>query len=209
MATKIEVANRALSKLGESRITSLDDNTKASRAISAAFDIVRDDEIRAHGWSFAMRRVQLAASTESPAYEYAFAYPLPTDCLRVWMIGDWYCNSPSIADYRGAGDGFYTIEGRSILTSEARSPDSVPGPLRLRYLAKVEDTTQWDANFIEAFACRLAIEVCDELTQSTTKKSGMWQEYDQAIRRARRVNAIELPPEYVADDTWLLSRFRN
>lgn len=209
MATQIEVANRALSKIGAARITSLDDNSTPSRAISAAFDIVRDDEIRAHGWSFAMRRAVLAASTDTPAFGGAYVYPLPSDFLRLWMLGDWYWLGPDMSDYRGAGCLPYTIEGRALLTNEARSPDAVPGPVRVRYLAQVSDTTLWDSNFVEAFACRLAVEICDELTQSSTKKNGMWQEYDQAIRRARRTNAIELPPEYIQDDTWVLSRFRN
>ncbi len=209
MATQIEVANRALSKIGAARITSLDDNNVQARAVSAAFNIVRDDEIRAHGWSFAMRRTVLSASTETPAFGGAYVYPLPTDCLRLWMIGDWYWMGPDMSDYRASGDPVYTVEGRSLLTSQPRPADAVPGAVRIRYLAQVADTTQWDANFVEAFACRLAVEIADELTQSATKKNGMWQEYDQAIRRARRTNAIELPPEYIQDDTWVLSRFRN
>lgn len=209
MATQIEVVNRALSKIAVARITSMDDNAVAARAVSAAFNIVRDDELRAHGWSFAMKRVTLAAATEPVEFGGAYAYPLPTDCLRIWMVGEWYWNGPDLSDYRGGGFAPYSVEGRNLLTSQSTTADAVPGAVRLRYIRKVDDTTQWDANFVEAFACRLAIEVCDELTQSATKKSGMWQEYDQAIRRARRANAIELPPEYIQEDTWVLARFRS
>ena len=209
MTSQIEVANRALSKLGESRITSLADDIKAAREVSAAFDSVRDAELRAHGWSFAMTRAQLAADVVPPAYGYAHSYQMPTDLLRIWQTGEWYWSGPDLSDYRNSDGAPYVIEGRSILTSEGRSSTGTPAPLRIRYLRRVTDTGLWDATFVEAFACKLAIEVCEALTQSQSKKSTAWNEYDIAIKRAMRCNAIELPPEYVSDDSWITARWRG
>ncbi|UQO04930.1 hypothetical protein L0Z13_11605 [Burkholderia multivorans] len=63
-----------------------------------------------------------------------------------------------------------------------------------------------DALFREAFACRLAVEACESLTQSSTKRQAAWAEHDRAITEAIRVNAIELPSQPIGDDTWLESR---
>ena len=64
----------------------------------------------------------------------------------------------------------------------------------------------WDALFVEAFAARLAFECAEDITQSTSKKDIAWQDYKQALREAKLVDAIENPPEPLPDDAWLLSR---
>lgn len=211
MTSKIAVANRALTKLGADRITSLADNTKEARTVSQMFDTVRDDELRARAWSFSKTRVQLSADVAAPVFGYEFAYTLPFDCLRIWEVNETFWNGPDLADYRSPGWKPYTVEGRKILTSavDRDTLTGTPGPLRLVYLKQIEDTTQWDANFVEAFACRLAAEMCEDLTQSTTRRQLAWEEYDQSIKKARRAQAIELPPEYIADDSWMLSRLRG
>jgi hypothetical protein len=208
MTSKIAIANRALTKLGAARITSLEDDQKEAREVSSMFDIVRDAELRARAWSFSMKRVQLAAEVDTPVFGYSFQYPLPSDCLRIWMVGDYFFSGPELADYNNGNTAPYTVEGRKILTNRSDSSGVSPGPLRLRYLAAIDDTNQWDACFVEAFACRLAAELAEPLTQSTTRRQLAWEEYDQAIQAGRRANAIELPPEYMADDSWVMGRFR-
>lgn len=202
MTSKVAIINRALTKLGADRIVSTVEDSKEARDINATFDIVRDDELRAHRWSFAKRRAQLAASVTAPLFEYSHQFPLPVDCLRVLMVGDLW-PGVDFSDYRTGPAGLdWRIEGRNILMNDE-------GPLDLVYLARVEDTTTWDASFIEAFACRLAAEVCESITQSSAKRQLAWEEYDRAIIKARRAGAIELPPQQIADDTWILGRVRN
>lgn len=198
MASKVEVANRTLSKVGDSRITALTDNTKQAREINASFDIVRDAELRDHRWSFAKKRAQLAASATAPVFGFTKAFPLPTDCLRVLRVGD---VSPGVdlANARNGDSSAFAIEGRQILTDDA-------GPLNVIYIARIEDTTQWDASFVEVFAARLAYEVCDALTASATRKEALAAEYKERVTTATRANAIELPPQPIEDDSWVLTR---
>ena len=59
MASEVDIANRALSMLGEARITALSDNNKAGRAMNARFDLLRDAELAAYPWRFSINRVQL------------------------------------------------------------------------------------------------------------------------------------------------------
>lgn len=198
MASQVEIANRALTKLGAARIISFADDNKQSRSVNSMFNVVRDAELRAHLWSFTIKRDSLPALTTTPAWGYEYEYQLPPDCLRLLEVDDIY-PGPNLDDYRNANTQEFTIEGRKILTNK-------DAPLKIRYVSRVADTTQWDATFVEAFACRLAMEMCEDLTQSSSKKESVKDDYNTAIMMAIRANAIELPPQDLPDDSWVMSR---
>ena len=198
MASQVEIANRALTKIGEARITSLADNVEAARTISSMWDVVRDAELRAHNWNFSITRASLAALVTVPAFRYAYEFQLPSLCLKIIQVGEYY-PGPSMSDFRNAPEAPYQIEGRKILTD-------YPAPLYIRYVASITDTGTWDALFTEAFACRLAMESCERITQSNTKKQSAQADYKLAITEAVKADAIENPPEPLPDNTWLLSR---
>lgn len=205
MASQTEICNRALDKLGTASITSISDNVEAARALNRCWNLIRDAELRRRRWSFSIKRANLAAHVTAPLYQYGAAYPLPVDCLRVLSLFG-YDIGPNLSDYLSGQGQPYVIEGRSILygTPGAGSYSALP----LRYIASIEDTTQWDSAFTDAFACRLAAEIAEKITQSPDKRKLAWQEYQQAIAEAKRANAIELPADYIADDTWVMARVR-
>jgi hypothetical protein len=205
MASQTEICNRALDKLGAQSISNIADNAEVARVLNRAWNLVRDDELRARKWSFAIKRASLAASVTPPTYQYGANYPLPVDCLRVLSLFG-YDIGPNLSDYLNGQGQPYVIEGRAILygTPGAGSYAAIP----LRYLARIEDTTQWDSAFTETFACRLAAEVAEKITQSSDKRKLAWQEYTQSLGKAKRANAIELPPDYIADDSWVMARVR-
>lgn len=198
MASVIDVANRALTKLGAARITSLSDDNKQARAISSCFEDLRDAELRQNRWTFAIKRASLAALATAPLYGYEYSYALPSDFLRLDLIADQY---PSVVmdNYINTEISDYMIENNQILTNLA-------APLEIRYGCVVEDPQQWDALFREALACRLAAEICEDLTQSSGKREQAWKEYQRALQAGKRANAIERPPTALPDDTWIFSR---
>lgn len=199
MASQVDIGNRALSKLGEARIISFDDETKNAREIKAAFEIVRDAEFRAHRWHFTKKRTTLPALSTAPAFGWERQFQLPSDFLQVIQVG---YGSPAVdlSSIRTATVPEWEIEADSVLLSNAEAP------LALRYVARIEDTTRYDATFVEVLSCRLAIEVCEALTQSTTKKESAKDDYKQAMLVAIRANAVEKPPQYLDDDTWVAGR---
>ena len=201
MTSKVAIINRALTKLGTTRIVTVSEDTKEAREMAATYDIVLADELRKSRWSFAIKRTNLAADVTAPEFEYSHRFLLPSDFLRALMVGYlWPGYDPT--DYRNGPAGQdWAIENGYILYNS-------DGPLRLRYLSLVTDTTKFDASFVEALACRLAAETCEAITQSSEKRQLAWQEYNQAITGAKRAGAIELPPNQIADDTWVLSRLR-
>jgi len=199
VASNIQITNSALTKLGATRITSLSDNVKSAREINAVFELRRDHLLRSHNWSFAMERTTLPALDDAPAWGYAYMYQLPTDCVRVVQVNDaWVV--PGLADYTSGPDSEpYKITGRRIETD-------IGAPLKLRYVKRITDAGSFDASFVEVFAADLAYQVCEALTQSNTKREQARNDLRQALLEAVRSNAIELPPEAIPDDSWILSR---
>jgi hypothetical protein len=198
MASVIQVANRALTKLGSARITSLSDDVKAARSISSCFEDLRDDELRAHRWQFAMKRTTLAALADAPAFGYNYQYALPSDFLRIDMVDDRF-PAAIMDNYIDAEYLEWTLEGNVILTD-------IAAPLKLRYIAQITDPTLWDENFREALASRIAMEIAEDLTQSESKKASAAKDYDRSIRQAIRINSIERPAVMPPDNSWVISR---
>ena len=189
MASVIDICNRALQKLGAERITSLTQNSVSARACNLAYEHVRDAELRSHTWNFSIKRAGLAADADVPAYGFDHKYTLPSDCLRLL---------PN--DYQeGAYSSDWKVEGRKILTND-------DAPLNIRYISRITDTTQYDALFIEALACKMAMEMCEELTQSNSKRELAYKEYINTMRDARRMNAFENNPAEQQTDGWVTAR---
>jgi hypothetical protein len=198
MSTVVEIANLALTLLGESRIMALTDNSKPAREINAVVDQTRDALLAGYNWSFAKTRAQLPASTDVPAFEYARKFPLPVDCLRLTFVSDYYVGL-DLTDYRGGPTELFTIEGRDILTNEG-------APLNVKYIKRITDSTNFSANFSYSFAAKLAEALAETLTQSDTKRARAAEMFAKEIRLAVRAGAIELPPQKLADDEWVMSR---
>jgi hypothetical protein len=195
----VSIANLALTKLGEARIISFGDDTKAARTMTALYEITRDAELRRRKWRFSLKRASLPALTASPEFGYAYAYQLPSDCLSILSVGD-VAPGVDLSDYRtGIDMGLYSLEGRQVLTD-------LGAPLSLRYKARITDPTQFDIAFVAALAARLAYEAAEDLTQSASKRQQAGEDYKVALREAVAANAIEVAPEPMADNSWLLSR---
>ena len=197
-ASNVAIANLALTKLGDLRILNLTDNTKPAREVNAVFDMARDYLQRRFSWRFCIKRANLAADVSTPLWDWSYQYQIPTDCLRIIQVGQWY-PSPDLSDLISTGGQEYVVEGKNILSNQA-------GPLKLRYLSRVTDPVQFDTAFDMAFSAYLAYLVAEPLTASAESKQMAYQDYRNAVKDAVIANAIENPPESLADPTWILAR---
>lgn len=193
MADYVSVANKALSLLGENdQLRDPDDDSASARAIRAVWDTVRQEVLRDHPWNFAIRRKQLTASASWQGIGYAYAFPLPAgaeQCLRLLEILE-----PKIR----ADD--YSLEGGQILCDDL-------GPIAIRYVADVPDVTKWDALFVDAFASKLAFQICDRITGDLSRQSSMEAIYQRTLKKAKGVDAKENPPVPFEDSSWVTARY--
>lgn len=193
MASKVSIANRALSKLGDARILLLSDESNQARVLNSMFDEVRDAEIRRHRWKFALKRASLPALADAPAWGFAYQYPLPADFLGLVQVGEYYVRTGQ------KQKASWSVEGGHILTD-------AEAPLLVRYSARIDNPGLYDPLFVEVLACKLALEACEALTQSSGKKQAAMEEYKFALTEAVRQDAIENPPDELPWGSWLDAR---
>jgi hypothetical protein len=189
MASKVEIANRALQILGAKRIVSLTEDSRNARAINAAFEPVKRAELRKHPWQFATKRVQLAAEASAPLFTRSSSFALPSDFIRLLPP------DPEV----NFNDLDWIIEGRNIITNDG-------APLDVRYIWDVTDPNTMDVLFREALSAKLAEQLCEEITQSNTKIATASALYKDVIADAKRANAIEKVAEKPPEDEWVTCR---
>lgn len=189
MASEVGICNRALQKLGAKRITDLTDDNVNARACNAAYEAVRDALLEDHFWNFAIERAELAADATAPAWGRANAYQLPSNFI---------CLAPNYPE-----DNFnskdWIIEGQKIITDDA-------DPIYIRYVKRVTDPNFMTSLFREALSTKLAFELCEELTQSNTKKAQLEKDFSMIIARAKRSNAFQQVSQQPPEDTWVTVR---
>lgn len=183
--TDLEIANKALAKLGLREISSFDSQEEAARVAKAVYGTTRDFELSTYQWAFALKRMEIPADADAPAFGFAYQYSLPTDFLRL----------EGIYNPGGLDRDAYEIEGNKILTN-------IEAPLRIRYISREVAQTKWPPYFVEAFATRLAYEMCERLKQDPQRKNLLMQEYQLVIASAKRANAIQLAIKRPLPTSW-------
>lgn len=189
MASRVDIANRALQKVGAARISSFDEGSREASAVKAAYDMVRDAELQRNLWTFSIKRAELAADSAAPAFGRTYQYSLPADYVRKAPL------DPSMAPMPDD----LLFEGRKVLTNDA-------GPLLIRYVSNDFSDETVDPLFAEALAAKLAVEVCEELTQSGAKREALSSDYLFAITQAKSINSIQAGPRAPEIDEWVYVR---
>lgn len=208
MTSVVDICNLALTRIGHSQITSLDEGTKASDLCSLHYAFCRDAVLRAHPWNFAITRATLALSATTPNHEWTYQHALPSDpyCLKV-IRTDWEASGyattaiygfPGVNGYSGAAVP-YRIEGRNLLCNE--------NVVKIEYIARITDTEQFDMLFVDVLAQRLAAEIALPLTDTQTATKTMWDIYNAKLIEARTNDAQEGSPREVVDlSPWIAIR---
>ena len=176
MASVVDICNSALNLLGASTISALTDDSKNARLCNQRYEPVRNRVFRSHAWNCLTKRVQLAQDSTAPVIEYAHAYTLPTDCLRVLKI------------HTGATDSIasnidYAVEGRKIKTNE--------GTVFLVYIALDTDPNNYDTYLQESISHQLAADIAYAITNNATLAKNYMERADERLREARFIDATE------------------
>jgi hypothetical protein len=174
MTSEVDIINSAMNMIGASNIISRGEDSKAARVSNQRYDSIRDAVLRSHSWNCAVTRVSLAADSDTPAFDWAYQFTLPTDpfCLRVLRLDH------LDIDHR--------VEGRKIVTDEST--------INLVYIARITDPNVFDTLLVEAISARLAADVSFTLSQSTSLTQSMYALYDTKLKEARFVDATEGTP---------------
>lgn len=177
MASLTEIANLALAMVGSERITSLETDTSPEAKLANEFmGQVRRACLVQHPWNFARGRASLPALTDTPAFDWAYQYQVPADCLRVLTILSDDPQEP------------WTREGDRILCDLA-------APLRVRYIRDFTDAGHFAPLFVDLMAATLAERLAIPLSASQQSRAAIERIIADIRSRARSVDAAEGTPE--------------
>lgn len=156
MASVAQLCNMALSHIGsDARVSTIDppDGSVEAGHCATFYDLARTELLEPGNWRFTLKRASLAEITNESDV-WAYAYALPSDCLRSLRI-----LTPSIGVtvftqdevevlQDEANSARFTLEGTTLFSNE---PDAT-----LLYVRDITDTTKFTPSFTSALSYLLA-----------------------------------------------------
>nr|VFK58892.1 MAG: hypothetical protein BECKUNK1418G_GA0071005_100537 [Candidatus Kentron sp. UNK]VFK68616.1 MAG: hypothetical protein BECKUNK1418H_GA0071006_100437 [Candidatus Kentron sp. UNK] len=173
MQSETDLCNRALLLLGDKRIGSLAEDSNRAMLCAQYYAPTRDALLETHPWNFATRRDRLAREATEPAFEFRYAYALPA--------APWCLRARAVYDY----DDPWQVEGRRLLCNAATC--------RIRYTARITDTSLFPPLFSEALANLLAHRIAYALTGSQNARAE--RDFEKSLSEAMGAEAREGTPD--------------
>jgi len=196
VAVPTDIVNIGLRRVGANRISSLaTDTSKEAVCARDLYDEARRDLLNLHNWNFAIKRVQLTASATEPAFGWDYAYPLPTDFIR-------------LISAHPHDDDFATVEYRlEFQSGDDRVLLAQSNQIYIRYVWDIEDANLMSAAFRDTLAWRLARDFAGALSKSAAAAELAEQAFQRKLSRSKAIDGVEDHPEKMAEGSWITSRF--
>lgn len=202
MASKTDIANMALSHLGNGKevadIDSEADASQEARTCRRFYDTCLKAVLRDFAWPFANKMVSLDLVEEDPTDEWAYSYQYPNDCVRVHRIlsGVLPETRQSRVPYRIVSDTSTGLIYCNIEDAEAE------------YTYLHTNPTFYPADFELALSFRLAAYLAPRLTGGDPFKLGerCMQKYMLEIRQSTNNAANEEQPMELPDSEFTRER---
>ena len=183
--TKLEVANMALSLLGQEPLVTFDANTRNGRTIRLFFEAARVGALEDGGWSFSTKRQVLSPLASSPAFGWVYEFSLPSDFLKEQFVYD-----------TNAEDVDYRVESGKLLTDV--------NVIKLIYTWDQQDYSEYSAKFIELFAYKLAAKCAYQVTRSRSEEQALLTAYSALLVETMSNDSIGDGEDRVKQDSvWL------
>lgn len=207
MPSVIDICNMALSRCGNSeRINDLDEASTQAEQCQLFYELSRDFVLRDYAWGFARAFVELPQLATNPDPQFAYAYAVPIDCLKIrglvntaWPPIDWpFCDAlpprvPEIA-YRVINAG----SNQAIATNAS--------PAKLDYTVKIENPQMFDPIFVSALAWYLAGQIAPAVARDAGIATTCLQQYAAEILRAAAADLNENQTSYQRESDFITVR---
>ncbi len=168
----ITICNLALAKIGDQSIVSFTDGSIEARFCLLYYPVVVKELLLSNSWNFATKLVKLTQLSDSPLFEWKYAYQLPTDYGRTSAF-DQESSATPMFDFE--------VMGNVLLTDQ---PDA-----ELAYVSVDTNESLFTPIFVNALATKLAVELCRPLSGSTELKEHLKQELRVLIGDAGQIDA--------------------
>jgi hypothetical protein len=182
---RVDIANMALSWLGESPITSIDDETDRANQIQINYVPARDATLEAHNWTFAIERFIPAINAVAPVYGAGVAFDIPPQILRVIAVddNDAVGNATFTNKINARVQIDWQLEGDKIICNEA--------VIYCRGVRRIEEEGRFSPLFVHAFAAKLAFLLAQSITSDPNIAQNVYGMYEQFILEAKSRDGLQ------------------
>ena len=188
MTTDISICNSALVLIGgtDNAINSFDDDTREARICAQLYPGTRDYTISRYPWKFTLGQQALAKLAETPLFDYANAFQLPTDPKLVQAI--------KVSDEVGALLNF-GLSGRVTQSFRILEDKLLTNATQVNILFQfVPVEATFPPYFVEVLEFSMAEKLAFALEQDESLADRMAVRLDQRIRKARHIDSRNDPP---------------
>ena len=180
--TDVQIASRALLKIGASPISSFSNSDAESQVAGNLYSLIRDSLLSSYPWRFASKQVVINKSEiATPIADFDSVFDLPDDFLR--------CLSAGQAG-RGRGTHYRIQDGKLHANGES---------VTMTYIYGVSEEN-FPAHFTLALVARLAAEFCVPITEDSTRAEILYKEATNEIQRARQIDGQQDTPKRIRSD---------
>ena len=178
----INIASKALIKIGAEPISSFSDGTSESLVIANLYDNCRDYVLSSYPWSFATTQQRLVRSNEKPIADYSYVFYLPPDFLRMLSIGNANARRSKGLDYK-------------IINNKIHCQESA---IIVNYIYRADEAS-FPAFFTSLLISALAAEICIPITENTSRADLFQRIFKEDMLRAKSLDAQQQPPNAIED----------
>lgn len=173
MANPVQIANLALSWMGQNQINALGDNQNEAVVMNANYALSRDKVLNDYAWTFALRREILAPVLPVPVFGSPQRFLIPSDVLFVHRVYRPSSRNLQTNDLQSAR---WTREGQHILAREEQ--------IWAHFIVRVTNSDLFSPSFVHALAARLAADTAMTFTESIRLEEKMEARYETKLADA-------------------------
>ena len=189
--SKTSIAVKALTEVGATPITSLDDGTNNADIVNRVYEIALKSILAECKWNFATKRALLSLSADTLAWYDTgenYVYVRPADIIKIFGTNDNKATFREEQDY--------------IISNTAG--------LGIRYVYYHDDPTKYSHQFVEAFIDKL----CSDIAYIIVNSSSLGEKYLQlyegvTLPKAMSSNSQVGRQQTIQDDAWELAKYQN
>lgn len=173
MPTKLGIWNRALRKIGERRLSGVDEDSVNGRMIRDMYEDSKNTILEMHSWKFARKEQNLPLNSTGPIEGYANSFKLPADCIKIIYFNNTYPNDRQVIPF--------TVVGRNIHTDES--------VVKITYLSNSVEEGKFSNGFAECLSTYMAATHAFERTKSQPLMDRLYSQFDRQLKQAKRDDA--------------------
>lgn len=173
MSTKLQIWNKALTLLGDKRISGLTENSVLRRDIESVYEEDKRSLLEQGTWKFARKEATLNLNITVPN-GFSRAFELPADFLKLVYLNN---TNPAQRDTP-----YFGIVGQELQTDETSA--------KITYIYNVTQEGLFSPTFTNSLSIQLALSLAFARTQSQPLIDRLEDKLERSLSKARKADSM-------------------